>query len=89
MVKKYIAKENKPEIKQEEVNVEKISRHLNSDGKQLYIRIPTKVSTILDLKKRQEVELIINYGKKTINLNIKDNIVNKTKRKSNLIKKKK
>ena len=59
MVKKYIAKENKPEIKPDDVNVEKISRHLNSDGKQLYIRIPTKVATILDLKKRQEIALNI------------------------------
>lgn len=91
MVDKYISKLHKPEITEEDVNTEIIKRHLNYDGKQLYIRIPTKIANIFNLKNRQATDLIINYKDKEVLLKFKDNIVDKNKRKSNLkkIKKKK
>lgn len=89
MVEKFIAKFKKDDITEESVNTEFITRYLNSDGKQFFIRIPTKVSSTFKLKNRQTVELAINYKTKEIVLKFKDEIGDKTKRKSNLTKKKK
>lgn len=88
-MKKYIAKNEKPIITKEDVNKEEINRHLNSDGKQLFIRIPTKATNFLNLKHRQEVTLIIDYKEQTILLNFNEKIKPKTARKSNLNKNKK
>ena len=88
MVERFIAKYHKPKITDESVNTEYITRVLNSDGKQFFIRIPLKVSNEFKLKNRQAVEFKINYRTREINLRFKDEIIEKTKRKSNLKKKK-
>lgn len=89
MVDRFVSREIKPEITKEDVNTEIITRALNSDGKQFFLRIPTKVSKEFKLKNRQAVEMRINYLTKEVILSFKEEVVEKTERKSNLKKRKK
>ena len=86
MDKKIPLREYLPEIDKNNINRENISRRLNSDGRQLFIRIPQKVSRELDLKNRQEVLMEVDYKDKKLILSFTNKIFEKTKKKSNIVK---